>query len=131
MKLNIQQFSQALNNAIKDGNYSCLPLTGFDPHFLKLWLEFQFDENMNWGNYGTYYHIDHVKPCSLFNIEDDNDRQLMNHWSNLRPLENMKKGNIYNDEIEFNNTIKILRFLDYLSKTCLKLYKIAEESYKN
>ena len=46
---------------------------------------------MNWENYGTYFHIDHIKPCSLFNIEDDNDRRLMNHWSNLSPLENMKK----------------------------------------
>ena len=128
------QFGQAINNAIKDGNYSCLPFTGCDPHFLKLWLEFQFDENMNWGNYGTYFHIDHVKPFSLFNIEDDNDRRLMNHWSNLSPLEkyeNMTKSNKYNDEIELNHTTKILRLLDYLNKSCPKLYKIAEESYKN
>ena len=55
----------------------------------------------------------------------------MNHWSNLRPLENMKKGNSYNDEIELNHTTKILRFLDYLSKTCPKLCKIVEDSYKN
>ena len=55
----------------------------------------------------------------------------MNHCSNLRPLENMKKCNTYIDEIELNHTTKILRFLDYLSKACPKLYKIAEESYKN
>ena len=42
---------------------------------------------MNWGNYGTYFQIDHVKPFSLFNINEDNDRRLMNHWSNLSPLE--------------------------------------------
>ena len=98
-------------------------------HFLKLWLEFQFDENMNSGNYGTYFHIDHTKPCSLFDIEDDNDRRLMNHWTNLSPLEkheNIKKGNIYIDEIELNHTTKILRFLEYLNKTCPKLCKIAE-----
>ena len=48
---------------------------------------------MNWDNYGNYFHIDHVKPRSLFNIEDDNDKRLINHWTNLSPLEkyeNMK-----------------------------------------
>ena len=67
---------------------------GCDAQFLKLWFEFQFDEKMNWENYGTYFQIDHVKPFSLFNINDDNDRRLMNHWSNLSPLEkyeNIKK----------------------------------------
>ena len=89
---------------------------------------------MNWNNYGSYWHADHVKPFSLFNVEDENDKRLMNHWTNLSPLEkyeNMKKGNTYNDEIELNHTTKILRFLDYLGKASPKLYKIAEESYKN
>ena len=129
-----QQFHKALNNAIKSNNTDCLPLTGCDPHFLKLWLEFQFDEKMNWGNYGTYFHIDHVKPRSLFNNEDDNDRRLMNHWSNLSPLEkyeNITKSNKYNDEIEFNHTTKILRFLDHLNKTDPDLCKFATESYSN
>ena len=48
---------------------------------------------MNWNNYENYFQIDHVKPRSLFNIEDINDRRLMNHWSNQQPLEkyeNMK-----------------------------------------
>ena len=43
----------------------------------------------------------------------------------------MSKNKTYNDEIELNHTTKILRFLDYLSKASPKLYKIAEESYKN
>ena len=107
---------------------------GCGPHFLKLWLEFQFDDKMNWNNYGLYWHADHSKPCSLFNIEDENDRRLMNYWSNLSPLEkheNMSKYNTYNDKIELNHITKILRFLDYLSNASPKLYKIAEEFYKN
>ena len=47
-----QQFSQALLEAIKQSNFRCFPLMGCDPHFLKLWFEFQFDEKMNWNNYG-------------------------------------------------------------------------------
>ena len=89
---------------------------------------------MNWRNYGSYFQIDHVKPCSLFNIEDDNDRRLMNHWSNLSPLEkheNIIKSNKYNDEIELNHTTKILRFLDHLNKTDPDLCKFATKSYSN
>ena len=58
---------------------------------------------MNWNNNETYFHIDHVMPFSLFYIEDENDRRLMNHWSNILPLEkyeNIKQSNKYNDEIE-------------------------------
>ena len=89
---------------------------------------------MNWRNYGSYFQIDHVKPCSLFNIEDDNDIRLMNHWSNLSPLEkheNIKQNNKYNDEIELNHTTKILRFLNHLNKTDPDLCKFATESYSN
>ena len=89
-----KQFSKVLNKAIKDENLCCLLFTGCDPHFLKLWLEFQFDEKMNWNNYGSYFQIDHVKPRSLFDIENENDRRIMNHWTNLSPLdkyENIKK----------------------------------------
>ena len=128
------QFNKALSKAIKNGNFSCLPFTGCDPHFLKLWFEFQFDDKINWNNYGSYFQIDHVKPCALFDMENENDRRIMNHWSNLSPLEkheNIIKSNKYSDEIELNHTTKILRFLDYLSKASPKLCKIAEESYKN
>ena len=89
---------------------------------------------MNWNNHGTYFHIDHVKLFSIFNIEDDNDKRIMNHWSNLQPLEkyeNIKTRNIYNDEIKFNYKTKILRFLDHLDITNPDLCKFATESYSN
>ena len=34
---------------------------------------------MNWDNYSSYFQIDHVNLRSLFNIEDDNDRRIMNY----------------------------------------------------
>ena len=89
---------------------------------------------MNWNNYGSYFQIDHVKPRSFFDIENENDRRIMNHWSNLSPLEkheNFSKHNKYNDEIELYHTTKILRFLDHLDKTNPELCKFAKESYSN
>ena len=35
---------------------------------------------MNWENYGSSWHVDHVKPCSLFDLTNDYDRQLMNNF---------------------------------------------------
>ena len=64
---------------------------------------------MNWENHGTYFYIDHVKPYSLFNIEDDNDRRLMNHWSNLSPLEKYENINkkVINITMKYNKIIQI------------------------
>ena len=55
--------------------------------FYKNWLEFQFDKNMNWTNHGTYWHIDHVKPCASFNLLDDNEIKQCFSWKNARPIE--------------------------------------------
>ena len=120
-KINIELHKAIVpNSSYSYKNY--ISITDCSTYFLILWFEFQFDEKMNWRNYGSYFQIDHVKPCSLFNIEDDNDRRLMNHWSNLSPLEkheNITKSNKYNNEIELNHTTKILRFLDHLNKQIL------------
>ena len=45
--------------------FSALPYT---PQDLVEHLEKQFDEKMNWDNYGTYWHLDHIYPQSLFPI---------------------------------------------------------------
>ena len=65
---------------------------------LKEHLEKQFDFNMNWENYGTYWHIDHIIPHSGFSYVSMDDEDFKKCWSldNLRPLEaieNIKKSN--------------------------------------
>jgi len=52
-----------------------------------LYLERQFDENMTWENYGTYWEIDHIHPLS---------KGGSFHYTNTQPLpvsENRKKSN--------------------------------------
>jgi DNA repair exonuclease SbcCD ATPase subunit len=58
-------------------------------------LENQFDQNMTWDNYGSYWHVDHIIPRSVF--DPTNDQHIKWCWSleNLRPLEaweNMSKS---------------------------------------
>jgi len=59
-------------------------------------LEKQFDNKMSWENYGTYWHIDHIIPCSSFDFSDPIQQKKCFNYTNLQPLEakaNIKKSN--------------------------------------
>lgn len=45
---------------------------------------------MNWDNYGTYWHIDHIILCSLFNFVEYEERKTCFNWQNKRPLEALR-----------------------------------------
>lgn len=63
-------------------------------HELKIHLEMQFTEGMNWDNYGKW-EIDHIKPCSKFDLTDIEQQKICFHYTNLQPLwqiDNLKKG---------------------------------------
>lgn len=75
-------------------------LVGYTVKDLMIHLEKQFDKNMNWNNYGSYWHVDHIKPVSLFKYRTYKDKEFKECWAleNLQPLEriaNIKKGNKY------------------------------------
>jgi hypothetical protein len=58
-------------------------------------LEAQFSEGMTWENYGTVWHIDHIKPVCSFDLTMEGIAKEVNHYSNLRPLlaeENLRKS---------------------------------------
>lgn len=65
------------------------------------YLEKQFDENMNWDNQGSYWHLDHIKPISLATNEQEIIK--LNHYTNFQPLfwkDNLSKSN----KITYDNT---------------------------
>lgn len=51
---------------------------------------------MSWDNYGMYgWHIDHIKPCSSFDLSNPAEQKICFHYTNLQPLwakENLSKG---------------------------------------
>lgn len=85
------------NNVKKIDN--TLDIIGCSIAFYKSWLEYQFDDNMNWDNHGNYWHIDHVKPCESYNMSDDNELKECFNWSNVRPVEKTLNL-IKNDKID-------------------------------
>ena len=71
---------------------------GYTPKDLIAHLESLFRPGMTWANYGKRWHVDHVKPCSKFDMRDP--AQFAECWSlkNLQPLwarENLVKGARY------------------------------------
>jgi len=66
-------------------------------------LEKKFNVGMSWNNYGTFWHLDHVKPQSLFQYTSMRDSEFKECWAliNLQPLEaqkNLSKGASFEDE---------------------------------
>ena len=64
-------------------------------------LENQFDDKMNWENYGSYWHVDHILPRSSFKYNYPEDPEFKKCWAleNLQPLEksaNFRKNNKIN-----------------------------------
>lgn len=75
-------------------------IVGYSIQELMDHLEKQFNDKMNWNNYGSYWHVDHKKPITWFKYTDYSDIEFKECWSlnNLQPLErieNIKKGNRY------------------------------------
>jgi len=84
------QIRQALNRNKAGRKWESL--VGYTLEDLMERLEFNFDENMNWNNYGSYWSIDHRKPKSLFGYKTPKDQAFKDCWSlaNLQPMEKME-----------------------------------------
>jgi len=91
--------SSRLNHALKGGLKAAntMKLVGCSVEFLKQYLENQFKPGMTWQNHTvTGWHIDHIKPCTAFNLSDPEQQRECFHYTNLQPLwydENIRKSN--------------------------------------
>ena len=72
-------------------------LVGCSMNELRDHLESQFTAGMTWDNYGEW-HVDHIKPCAMFDFSIDSHQFQCFHYTNMQPLwaiDNYKKGNKY------------------------------------
>lgn len=72
---------------------------GYTASDLREHIEANFSEGMTWDNHGDW-HIDHIKPISLFIKEGVIDVKIIHALSNLQPLwkfDNLSKGSKYQE----------------------------------
>ena len=80
------RFYQALKLQKISKDQSILDIIGGTIEQCKQHLESQFKPEMNWDNHGSYWEIDHIKPCSSFDLTDIKQQKQCFHYTNLQPL---------------------------------------------
>ena len=92
-----------LRNALKDQavcrSGKSFELIGCDSASLRKHLEAQFLPGMSWANYGEW-HVDHIRPCASFDLNDVAQQKECFGFMNLQPLwalDNFSKGDTWDD----------------------------------
>jgi len=82
-----RRIRSALKGIGKNKSKRTEEILGCSIDFLKSHLEKQFQEEMNWSNYGLYgWHIDHIRPCASFDLSNEEELLECFHYTNLQPL---------------------------------------------
>jgi len=72
-------------------------LIGCSIKLLKQYLERKFKPGMTWKNHGRFgWHIDHIRPCSKFDLSNHLQQKICFNYKNLQPMwaeENIRKSN--------------------------------------
>jgi hypothetical protein len=79
---------------------STLKLLGCSIEECWIHLESKFQPGMTRDNYGKW-HVDHIRPCSSFDLTDPEQQKICFHYTNLQPLwaiDNIKKGAKYDKD---------------------------------
>ena len=72
--------------ALKLKSDSTLKLLGCSIDEYYKYLEEQFDTEMSWDNYGTYWEIDHILPLYTFDLLLKENQKIAFNFKNTRPL---------------------------------------------
>jgi len=71
-------------------------LIGCTADELKHHIEKQFEEGMSWED-RRRWHLDHIVPCSAFDLSDPEQQRACFHYTNLQPrwaVDNLRKGGV-------------------------------------
>jgi hypothetical protein len=88
-------------------NDSTMNYIGCNIQYLREWFEYNFTEEMNWENYGSFWSIDHIIPVCKFDLTNEDEKLKCWNWSNLMPVTvkfNSSKKSI--DENQVNYIVK-------------------------
>ena len=76
-------------------SHSALKYLGCTLAFFTSYISRQFKQGMNIENYGRVWELDHIQPCSSFNLQNDAEALKCFNFSNYQPLfvfENRQKS---------------------------------------
>ena len=102
-----------IHKFLKNQPTSFIQLIECDLDFFKKWVEFRFEESMNWENFGSVWQLDHIIPLTAFDMGNDSNKRVCFHWTNFQPLfsnENRTKSNNIQLHYYFNNIVNVCRF---------------------
>lgn len=91
-----KRLTLALKTNCKKG--SIINYLGCSIQEFKSYLESKFQPGMTWDNYGRgsgFWSIDHIKPLKIFNLSNEEQFKIANHYTNLQPMwfqDNCAKG---------------------------------------
>jgi hypothetical protein len=60
------------------------PYFGLDTGSFRQWIELQFDDECNWGNFSKSWQFDHIVPVAYFNLQEEEDLRLCWNFTNIR-----------------------------------------------
>lgn len=95
-----QRVRNALKGEVKEETTK--ELLGCTIDYFKTWIESKFESGMTWMNHGRgegMWHLDHIKPCAMFDLSNIEQRHECFHFSNYQPLwegDNLEKHAWYN-----------------------------------
>jgi len=91
----------AIRNSHKNANKKnrTIELLGCSYTELKIYIEKMFTDGMSWDLVmNGKVHLDHIKPCKLFDLTKEEEQKKCFNYKNLQPLwaiDNLKKGISY------------------------------------
>jgi hypothetical protein len=76
-----------VNNILNyDKKDSIINLIGCSVYDLRKYIESQFLPEFNWDNHGKIWELDHIKPCSKFDLTKIEEQQECFNYKNLKPI---------------------------------------------
>lgn len=88
-------------------NDTTMNYIGCNIQYLREWFEYNFTNEMNWDNYGSYWSIDHIIPVCKFDLTIEDEKLKCWNWSNLTPV--TIKYNSSKKDIDKNQIYNILK----------------------
>ena len=90
---------------------------GIDFNLFKIWITYQFTEEMTLANYGDVWCFDHVIPLSSYNLLNQDELLEATNWVNIRPcikIKNSEKHSKIDNYLSVMQELKSKFFIKYL-----------------